>query len=214
MKKQSRPKNVIPFNITEHILPAGLPSAEWLQDLKHTLKQQADAATRQTEATLALVRLTTEAAQRIAAHAHNAALAAVIFTEEERHAGLVDYGRATKLITGLKKGKQAEQACTELFRWSAFPRRKDVEGYGGDWWEISGTDEEDDIADKMTTRMVLHWMERYQDFVREVPNKGKERAKKYFDAITCQSAPKPAQKRGRKRQVAARGKRYKSKTAK
>lgn len=209
MKNTHKPKNVLPFRISEQHLPAGLPSAKWLQELKETLKEQAEAATRQAEATLALVRLTTDAAQRITAHAQSAALAANLFTDEERHSGLVDYTRATKLITGLKKPQQADEACRELYKWNFWGE----EDYGGDWWDVSGTREEDDINDRMTTQMVLYWIERYQDFVREVPNKGKERAKKYFDTITSQNAPKAAQKRGRKRQIAARGKRYKSKSA-
>jgi hypothetical protein len=208
MKKAYKPNNVLPFKISERHLPSGLPSAKWLQELKQALKEQAEAATRQAEATLALVRLTTDAAQRITAYAHSAALAAQLFTEEERHSGLVDYARATKLITGLKKPEQADQACKELYHWNFFSD----EDHGGDWWDISGTSEEDDINDRMTTRMVLYWIERYQDFVRDVPNKGKERAKKYFDSIASQSAPKVAQKRGRKRQIAARGKRYQKKS--
>jgi hypothetical protein len=189
-------------------LPANLPSARWLQELKDTLKQQAEAAIKQSEATMALVKLTAQAAQRITAYAQSAALATALFTDEELRTGLVDYYRATKLITGLKKPDQAEKTCDELFKWSFWS-----DDYGGDWFDVSGTREEDDIDDKMTTHMVTFWLERYQDFVREVPNKGKERAKKYFDSITGQTAPKPAQKRGRKRQVAARGKRNKSKSA-
>jgi hypothetical protein len=189
-------------------LPANLPSARWLQELKDTLKQQAEAAIKQSEATLALVKLTAQAAQRITAYAQSAALAAALFTDEELRTGLVDYHRATRLITGLKKAEQAEKTCDELFEWSF---RADE--YPGEWWDIRGLSEEEDVGDKMTTRMVTFWLERYQDFVREVPNKGKERAKKYFDSITDQSALKPTQKRGRKRQVAARGKRNKSKSA-
>jgi hypothetical protein len=190
-------------------LPANLPSARWLQELKDTLKQQAEAAIKQSEATLALVKLTAQAAQRITAHAQSAALATTLFTDEELRTGLVDYYRATKLITGLKKPEQAEKTCDELFQWSFMtdPERC------GDWFEVRGVSEEEDVGDKMTTWMVTLWLERYQDFVREVPNKGKERAKKYFDSIAGQSALKPTQKRGRKRQVAARGKRNKSKSA-
>jgi hypothetical protein len=190
-------------------LPANLPSAQWLRELKDTLKQQAEATIKQSEATLALVKLTAQAAQRITAYAQSAALATALFTDEELRTGLVDYYRATKLITGLKKPEQAEKTCDELFSWS-FAMEPD---HAGDCWDILGTSEEDGIDDKMKTWMVTFWLERYQDFVREVPNKGKERAKKYFDSITGQSAPKPAQKRGRKRQVAARGKRNKSKLA-
>jgi hypothetical protein len=198
MKKQRRPKNVIPFRVPEQTVPANLPSVEWLKELQETLKKQSEAA-------IALIKLTTSAAQRIAAHSHNAALATHLFTEEELRSGLVDYRRAITLITGHQKRNQAEAAFREAVNYDEYRQERYLEV-----WEIQGLDEEHfegELREKMTTRAVLCWLETFQDYVRTMPKKGKERAKKYFDSIVGQSPPKPGKKPGRKRQYAARGRR-------
>lgn len=204
MTKKQSPKNVIPMSATRKPAPADLPSAQWLKELQETLKQQSEAA-------IALVKLTTEAAQRITEYSQRVMLANHLFTSEELRTGLVNYGRATRLITGLAHQDQANATFEELWQW--WSRHGGNEGWPMDVWDAIGQNCEEDDGDKMLTRRVTFWMQRYQDYVQEVPNKGKERAKKYFDAIHAQNAPKAPQKRGPKRQIAARGKRYKSKSA-
>ena len=198
MKKTRKPKNVLQFKVPEKSVPANLPSVEWLKELQETLKKQSEAA-------IALVKLTTSAAQRIAAYSHSAALATHLFTEEELRSGLVDYRRAVTLITGHKKRNQAEAAFREAVKYEEYRQEIYLEA-----WDIQGFDEEyyeGELREKMTTKAVLCWLETFQDYVRTMPKKGKERAKKYFDSIVGQRPPKPGKKPGRKRQYAARGRR-------
>ena len=198
MKKKRPPKNVLKFKVPQKAVPANLPSAEWLKDLQETLKKQSEAA-------IALIKLTTSAAQRIAAYSRSAALATHLFTEDELRSGLVDYRRAVMLITGHKKPHQAEAAFREAVQFDEYRQEIYLEA-----WDIQGFDEEHyegELREKMTTRTALYWLETFQDYVRAVPKKGKERAKKYFDSIAGQSPPKTSKKPGRKRQYAARGRR-------
>jgi hypothetical protein len=109
------------------------------------------------------------------------------------------------LITGHKKPHQAEAAFREAVQFDEYRQEIYLEA-----WDIQGFDEEHyegELREKMTTRTALYWLETFQDYVRAVPKKGKERAKKYFDSIAGQSPPKAGKKPGRKRQYAARGRR-------
>jgi hypothetical protein len=198
MKKPRQPKHAAQFKVPEKSVPANLPSVEWLKELQDTLKKQSEAA-------IALIKLTTSAAQRIAAYSHSAALATHLFSEEELRSGLVDYRRAVMLITGHKKRNLAETAFREAVTYEECRYEMGLEV-----WEIQGFDEEHyegELREKMTTKAVLWWLESFQDYVRTMPKKGKQRAKKYFDSIAGQSPPKPSKKPGRKRQYAARGRR-------
>ena len=198
MKKTSKPKSAQQFIVPEKSVPANLPSVAWLKELQETLKKQSEAA-------IALIKLTTSAAQRIVAYSHSAALATHLFSEEELRSGLVDYRKAIMLITGHKKRNLAEAAFRGAVGYEEYRQEMCLEV-----WDIQGFDEEHyegDLREKMTTRAVLCWLETFQDYVRTMPKKGKDRAKKYFDSIAGQSPPKTGKKPGRKRQYAARGRR-------
>jgi hypothetical protein len=207
---KTKPKNVIQLKPLKGA-PADLPSAQWLKELQETLKQQSAAA-------IALVKLTTDAAQQIHRYTERVISVMELFTDAERMAGYVSYRRGITIITGLQRLDRAEpafqwlmeQVCTE--RGDAVPDRTWSKAFLGgvevetflapDPEDIFGYVAEDGNYDSFTINAVLGWRQSYR-----------KRAKKDFDAIGGQTAPKPAKKRGRKRRVAARGKRYKSKSA-
>ncbi len=212
MKKQRRPKNVIPFRVPEQTVPANLPSVEWLKELQETLKKQSEAA-------VALVKLTADAAQRIHHYASRAILATDLFTDEELRTGWVDYATAIKLISDEPVRKRAQAN----FEWlgKAFTDRLNAEvsneeinelrsqSHWGAKYDISDFYESfiyEDAGypgnDAISTEAVILWRGRYQEL-----------SKKTFDANHRRFTREDRQKRGRKRQVAARGKRYKSKSA-
>jgi hypothetical protein len=211
MKKPPKPKNVLQFKSPEKSVRADLPSVEWLKELQETLKKQSEAA-------IALVKLTTDAAQQIHRYTERVISVMELFTDAERIAGYVSWGRGIKIITGLQRPDRAkpafqwlmEQVCTE--RGDAVPDRTWSKSFlagvevgtflAPDPEEIHGYYAEDGDYDSFTIDAVLGWRQNYR-----------KRAKKDFDAIDGQTPPKAAKKRGRKRQVPARGKRYQSKSA-
>jgi len=195
---RKKPKNVSKFKVPQKAVPANLPSAEWLKELQETLKKQSEAA-------IALIRLTTDAAQRIQQYTARATLAAELFTEEELRTGFVSTRRAVGLITGQTRKDRAE----EEFKWLI----NEIEGEmterqnDGTWWsfdgiDIQGHERSDEYSDHMTTQRVLQFLDDYARL-----------AKKSLGALDGQNPPKPAKKPGAKRQVPARGRRYKSKSA-
>ena len=211
MKKKQPPKNVLKFKVPQKAAPADLPSAQWLKELQETLKQQSEAA-------IALVKLTTDAAQQIHRYTERVIAVVELFTDAERMAGYVSYRRGITIITGLQRLDRAEpafqwlmeQVCTE--RGDAVPDRTWSKAFLGgvevgtflapDPDQIHGYYAEDGNYDLFTIDAVLGWRKNYR-----------KRAKKDFDAIGGQTPPKAAKKPGRKRQVPARGRRYKSKSA-
>lgn len=211
MTKKQSPKNVIPMSTTRKPAPADLPSAQWLKELQETLKQQSEAA-------IALVKLTTDAAQQIHRYTERVISVMELFTDAERMAGYVSYRRGITIITGLQRLDRAEpafkwlmeQVCTE--RGDAVPDRTWSKAFLGgvevgtflapDPEDIHGYIAEDGNYDSFTIDAVLGWRQNYQ-----------KRTKKDFDELGGQNPPKAAKKPGPKRQVPARGKRYKSKSA-
>ncbi len=211
MTKKQSPKNVIPMSASRKPAPADLPSTQWLKELQETLKHQSEAA-------IALVKLTTDAAQQIHRYTERVIAVMELFTDAERMAGYVSYRRGITIITGLQRLDRAEpafqwlmeQVCTE--RGDAVPDRTWSTAFLGgvevgtfvapDPDEIHGSYAEDGNYDLFTIDAVLGWRQNYQ-----------KRTKKDFDALGGQNPPKAAKKPGPKRQVPARGKRYKSKSA-
>ena len=92
MTKKRPPKNVIKLRIQPETVPADLPSVEWLKELQDTLKKQ-------TEAAIALVQMTSDAAQRIHRYAQDVRIQAALFDVEEMRSGWVKYSTAIKLIS-------------------------------------------------------------------------------------------------------------------
>jgi len=103
---RKKPKNVLKFKVPQKAVPANLPSAEWLKELQETLKKQSEAA-------IALIKLTADAAQRIHRYTQHATLATELFTDEELRTGWVDYATAIKLISDEPVRSRAE----ENFKW-------------------------------------------------------------------------------------------------
>jgi hypothetical protein len=209
MKKTRKPENVLQFKTPDKSARADLPSVEWLKELQDTLKKQS-------EASIALVKLTTDAAQQIHRYTERVISVMELFTDAERMAGYVSYRRGITIITGLQRLDRAapafewlmEQVFIERCRESGedIPDKR-VKGNAEillcpDPDEICGYFAEDGNYDSFTLKAVLGWRQDYQ-----------KRTKKDFDAIGGQNPPKAAKKPGRKRQVPARGKRYKNKTA-
>jgi hypothetical protein len=100
MTKKRPPKNVIKLRIPPETVPADLPSVEWLKELQDTLKKQ-------TEAAVALVQMTSEAAQRIHRYAQDVRIQAALFDVEEMRSGWVKYSTAIKLISDEPVAKRA-----------------------------------------------------------------------------------------------------------
>jgi len=212
MTKKQPPKNVLKFKVPLKAVPANLPSAEWLKELQDTLKKQSEAA-------IALIKLTADAAQRIHRYTYHATLATDLFTEEELRTGWVDYATAIKLISDEPVRKRAQLNFDWLAKKSAERLNEQVSEE-----EIRGMREQNYWGERYSAQDfyeqfiyeeasypgggaikvddVIHWRERYQEL-----------AKKSFDLIHRRFSRKDGQKRGAKRQIAARGKRYKSKSA-
>lgn len=209
MKKTHKPKNVLQFKVPEKSVPANLPSVEWLKELQETLKQQS-------EATIALVKLTTDAAQQIHRYTERVISVMELFTDAERMAGYVSWGRGIKIITGLQRPDRGNPAfewlMEQVFIERCMESGEDIPGkrakgntdilLAPDPDEICGYYAEDGNYDSFTIDAVLGWRQEYR-----------KRRKKDFDAIGGQNPPKAAKKPGRKRQVPARGKRYQKKSA-
>ena len=209
MTKQQSPKNVIPMTATRKQAPADLPSAQWLKELQETLKQQSEAA-------IALVKLTTDAAQQIHRYTERVISVMELFTDAERIAGYVSWGRGIKIITGLQRPDRGNPAFEWLMEQVFIDRCResgedipDKKAKGNadlllapDPDEICGYYAEDGNYDSFTIDAVLGWRQEYR-----------KRRKKDFDELGGQNPPKAAKKPGPKRQVPARGKRYKSKSA-
>ena len=212
MKQKRPPKNVLKFKVPQKAVPANLPSAEWLKELQDTLKKQSEAA-------IALIKLTADAAQRIHRYTYHATLATDLFTEEELRTGWVDYATAIKLISDEPVRKRAQLNFDWLAKESAERLNEQVsdEEIGGmreqNYWgeRYSAQDfyeqfiyEEADYpgGDAIAVVHVIHWREKYQEL-----------AKKSFDTIHRRFSREDRQKRGAKRQIAARGKRHQRKKA-
>lgn len=199
MKKKRPPKNVLKFKVPQKAVPADLPSAQWLKELQETLKQQSEAA-------IALVKLTTDAAQQIHRYTERVISVVELFTDAERMAGYVSHRRGITIITGLQRLDRAEPAFQWLMEQVVIDRAgrhgRDIFSAQLEPDEICGYYAEDGIYDSFTIDAVLGWRQEYR-----------KRAKKDFDGIGGQTPPKAAKKPGRKRQVSTRGKRYKSKSA-
>ena len=196
MKKKRPPKNVLNFKVPQKAVPANLPSAEWLKELQETLKKQSEAA-------IALIRLTTDAAQRIQQYTTRATLAAELFTEEELRTGFVTWRRAVSLITGYSRKDRAEPE----FDWLIKQIESEITERDDQWFEFDGIDiqgheRSDKYSNHMTTERVLQFLDDYARL-----------AKKSLGALGGQNPPKAAKKPGAKRQIPARGRRYKSKSA-
>jgi len=197
MTKKRKPKNVLKFKVPQKAVPANLPSVQWLKELQETLKKQSEAA-------IALIKLTTNAAQHIYHYTIHATLAAEIFTEEELRTGFVTWRRAMGLITGNPRKDRSQ----EEFDWLI----NEIEGEmterqnDGEWWSFDGLDiqghEDNKYTNHMTTEQVLVFLDEYARL-----------AKKSLGALGGQNPPKAAKKPGAKRHIPARGKRYKSKSA-
>jgi hypothetical protein len=207
-----KPKNVLKFKVPQKAVPANLPSAEWLKELQDTLKKQSEAA-------IALIKLTADAAQRIHRYTYHATLATDLFTGEELRTGWVDYATAIKLISDEPVRKRAQLNFDWLAKESAERLNEQVSEE-----EIRGMREQNYWGERYSAQDfyeqfiyeeasypgggaikvddVIHWRERYQEL-----------AKKSFDLIHRRFSREDRQKRGAKRQIAARGKRYKSKSA-
>jgi len=99
---KTKPKNVIKLHVRPETLPADLPSVEWLKELQETLKKQ-------TEAAVALVQMTADAAQRIHRYAQDVRIQAALFTVEEMRSGWVKYSTAIKLISDQPVVKRAQK---------------------------------------------------------------------------------------------------------
>jgi hypothetical protein len=203
-----KPKNVLKFKVPQKAVPANLPSAEWLKELQDTLKKQSEAA-------IALIKLTADAAQRIHRYTYHATLATDLFTEEELRTGWVDYATAIKLISDEPVRSRAEenfkwlgQKYTDLKNEEAMQDPDVKRGWGlpydlNDFYECFLYENERGYPrEAISTEDVLCWREHYQEL-----------AKKSFDLIHRRFSREDRQKRGAKRQIAARGKRYKSKSA-
>ena len=207
-----KPKNVLKFKVPQKAVPANLPSAEWLKELQETLKKQSEAA-------IALIRLTTDAAQRIHRYTQHATLATELFTDEELRTGWVDYATAIKLISDEPVRSRAQAnfdwlAKEHTERINQEVSEEEIRGmreqhYWGERYSVqdfyeSFIYEETDYPGGQAIKVddVILWRERYQEL-----------AKKSFDLIHRRFSREDRQKRGAKRQVAARGKRYKSKLA-
>jgi hypothetical protein len=207
-----KPKNVLKFKVPQKAVPANLPSAEWLKELQDTLKKQSEAA-------IALIKLTADAAQRIHRYTYHATLATDLFTAEELRTGWVDYATAIKLISDEPVRKRAQSNFEWLAKESAERLNEQVSNE-----EIRGMREQNYWGEPYSAQDfyeqfiyeeasypgggaikvddVIHWREKYQEL-----------AKKTFDLIHRRFSREDRQKRGAKRQVAARGKRYKGKSA-
>ena len=212
MKKKRPPKNVLKFKVPQKAVPANLPSAEWLKELQDTLKRQSEAA-------IALIKLTTDAAQRIHRYTQHATLATELFTDGELRTGWVDYAIAIKLISDEPVRARAQAN----FEWLAKEHTEQIneqvsdqeihqmrrQDYWGSKYSIqdfyeSFIYEEPDYPgnNAVSVNHVILWRERYQEL-----------AKKSFDTIHRRFSREDRQKRGAKRQIAARGKRHQRKKA-
>jgi hypothetical protein len=207
-----KPKNVLKFKVPQKAVPANLPSAEWLKELQDTLKKQSEAA-------IALIKLTADAAQRIHRYTYHATLATDLFTGDELRTGWVDYATAIKLISDEPVRKRAQLNFDWLAKESAERLNEQVgeeeirgmreQNYWGERYSAQDFYEQFIYEEAsypgggaIKVDDVIHWRERYQEL-----------AKKSFDLIHRRFSREDRQKRGAKRQVAARGKRYKSKSA-
>ena len=208
MKQKRPPKNVLKFKVPQKAVPANLPSAEWLKELQETLKKQSEAA-------IALIKLTADAAQRIHRYTQHATLATELFTDEELRTGWVDYATAIKLISDEPVRSRAEenfkwlgQKYTDLKNEEAMQDPDVKRGWGlpydlNDFYECFLYENERGYpGEAISTEDVLCWREHYQEL-----------AKKSFDTIHRRFSRKDRQKRGAKRQIAARGKRHQRKSA-
>lgn len=210
MTKKQPPKNVLKFKVPQKVVPANLPSAEWLKELQDTLKKQSEAA-------IALIKLTADAAQRIHRYTYHATLATDLFTAEELRTGWVDYATAIKLISDEPVRKRAQLNFDWLAKESAERLNEQVsdeeirgmreQNYWGERYSAQDFYEQfiyEDASDPgggaIKVNDVIHWRERYQEL-----------AKKSFDTIHRRFSREDRQKRGAKRQIAARGKRYQRK---
>jgi hypothetical protein len=206
MKQKRPPKNVLKFKVPQKAVPANLPSAEWLKELQETLKKQSEAA-------IALIKLTADAAQRIHRYTRHATLATELFTDEELRTGWVDYATAIKLISDEPVRSRAEenfkwlgQKYTDLKNEEAMQDPDVKRGWGlpydlNDFYECFLYENERGYpGEAISTEDVLCWREHYQEL-----------AKKSFDTIHRRFSRKDRQKRGAKRQIAARGKRHQRK---
>lgn len=189
MTKKS-PKNVIKLHVRPETVPADLPSVEWLKELQETLKKQ-------TEAAVALVQMTADAAQRIHRYAQDVRIQAALFTVEEMRSGWVKYSTAIKLISDQPVVKRAQKNIEWL-------GQKHTERINQEQ-EERGSDERYDItdfevmiypcmsdpyapSDCVSVKTVLWLRELFQEY-----------AKKTFDLNNRRFMRTPPKKRGRRK---------------
>lgn len=170
MTKKRPPKNVIKLRIQPETVPADLPSVEWLKELQVTLKKQ-------TEAAIALVQMTSEAAQRIHRYAQDVRIQAALFDVEEMRSGWVKYSTAIKLISDEPVVKRAQKNIEWLGKkhTERINREQEEQGSGSrydydlDFGSMLYPQMDDPNApgDCMAVRTVIYLRELFQEYAKK-----------------------------------------------